>query len=393
MGKNFIEVSDKLNFLLIDGSDAVLATLKQVLRNLGLKNLFSVSNAPSAVEMMKLQKIDFIFCENDLRDVSGMDFLKDIRENVSIDRVPFLMMGHEITRDDVFLSSEFGIDAYLKKPFVMRDISNKLSACIDRFNQKDSAEASFEKARRLLFDKNYKEASKIYESLLPELPESARIRVGLARCARHMGDLNTALIMLNEAIAKNNLYVHAYHELGLIYVQFGRFNEALQNFRKAIELSPKNPVRYELAVDIFLKWDLLNEAEELLINADKLRLLYPGINYKLAQVMMKQRKFDRAISYLIKDLKRDPENLISINDLGLCFQELKNFDEALVYYNKSLRKKSDSVEVLYNKMKCQIETRQLDSALRTCHKILKIQPNHPARSKLDALVHGEKPAA
>jgi tetratricopeptide (TPR) repeat protein len=146
-------------------------------------------------------------------------------------------------------------------------------------------------------------------------------------------------------------------------------------------------------VDIFLKWDLLNEAEELLINADKLKLLYPGINYKLAKVMMKQRKFEKAISYLRKDLKRDPENLISMNDLGLCFQELRNFEEALSIYNKSLRKKSDNVDALHNKMKCQIELRQLDAALKTCHKILKLQPSHSARKYLDALAHGERPAA
>lgn len=390
--KNFVEVSDKLNFLLIDESDAVRVTLKQVLKNLGLKNIFAVSGVAEASQVMKSQKIDFVFCDRDLKDVSGMDFLKEIRENVSLERFPFMMMGYEITKEDIFLASEFGIDAYLKKPFVMKDIAAKLTVCIDKFNQLDSTEAKFEKARRLLISKNYKEAVQAYELIRPELPDSARLRVGIARCLKQLGDLNQAITLLNEAVVKNEYYVHAYHELGLIYVQLGKFNEALQNFRKAIDLSPKNPIRYELTVDIFLKWDLYSEAEELLLKAEKLELVYPNLHQQLAFVLNKQKKYDKALTFFQKSLKRNPDNVGLLESVAICMQEIGKFDEATSYYNQVLKRAPENMKALENKMICQIEVHQFDRALKTCQQILKLNSKHAgALSKLDALAKGIRP--
>lgn len=382
----FIELSPDLLFLIVDESQAVRDTMGQILKNMGLKRIIQSTDSTNAFDLLKREQINFIICDRTLRTVSGMEFLKEIRESPEFGRVPFMMMSGDIPKEDVLLASEFGVDGYLKKPFVMKDVSARLSACMARFNQPNTSEALFEQAREAYSKGAFGEALTIYEKIKESLPTSARVRVGEARCHRNLGSNQRALEILQEAVSKNDMYVHAFQEMGMVHVQLGDFDEALKAFNRAIEISPSNPARYEQVGEILMRHEKFAEAETHLMKAVRLELVYPVLYEQLGKALFAQKKIDKAYQYFERALRSQPENISFLNSMGICMKELKRFEDAINYYNQALKQRPQDVKILFNKMLCLVELGQTDRAIKTCQQILKIDPNYEkAKRRLDML--------
>lgn len=373
---SFVELSPELVFLVVDESQTIRDILFTTLKKMGLTKIVQAMDSVRALQLLKEQQIDFIICDRNFRNMSGMEFLKELRETPEIARVPFMMMASEIPKEDVLLASELGVDAYLKKPFVMKDVSTRLSACMAKFNTPGTAEAVFEEARLAFVRGAHKEAIEKYERLKEALPTSARVRVGLARCHRACRDNKTAITILQEAIEKNPIYVHAHHELGLAYMQEKMLESALRCFSKAIDLSPSNPARYESVADILIRNEKPREAEEYLMRAVKLELVYPVLYEQLGKVLFAQKKVDRAYQYFEKALREQPDNVSFLNSMGICMKEMGRYEEAVNYYNGALKHRSQDVKIMFNKLLCLVELNQIDRAIKTCQSILKIDPNY-----------------
>ena len=130
---NYIEISSDLLFLIVDEGPTFREALSSALRTLGYKRVLTSSDGMGALELLKTEPVGFIICERNLKQVSGMELLKEIRENPEFQRVPFMMMGSDFQKEDVFLGAEFGIDGFLKKPFVLKDVTSRISASIQRY--------------------------------------------------------------------------------------------------------------------------------------------------------------------------------------------------------------------------------------------------------------------
>ena len=132
---NYIEISSDLQFLIVDEAPTFREALSTALRTLGYKRVLGAADGIVALEMLKAEPIGFMICERNLRQTSGIEILKEIRENPEFQRVPFMMMGSEFHKEDVLLGAEFGIDGFLKKPFVLKDVTARISACMQRYQE------------------------------------------------------------------------------------------------------------------------------------------------------------------------------------------------------------------------------------------------------------------
>lgn len=388
----FFELSPDLVFLVVDESQSIRDILSGMLKKMGLKKVLGAQDCSRALEIVKLETVNFIICERSFRQMSGMEFLKELRETPQISRLPFMMLASEIPKEDVVLASEFGVDGYLKKPFVMKDVSARISACMQKFNTPGTTEAMFEEARALYSAGDFKKSLEIYQQIMVQLPSSARVRVGVARCYRSLGETKKAISELQQAIQKNDMYVHAHHELGLAHIHEKSTEAALRCFNKAIDLSPNNPARYESVADILIRNEKYREAEDYLMRAVKLELVYPVLYEQLGRVLFAQKKVERAYQYFEKALREQPENVSFLNSMGICMKEMRRFEEAVNFYNAALKFRPQDIKIMFNKLLCLIELNQTDRAIKTCQLILKIDPGYEkAKRKLAALTSGATP--
>lgn len=394
---NFIELSPDISFLVVDTSSTMREGVMQCLKKMGFLKVFQAMDGMSAIELLKRETVGFIICDRYLDKMSGMEFLKELRETPELGRAPFMMMAGEIPKEDILFAAEFGIDGYLKKPFVLKDVSVRIAACVERFNSPNSSEAKFENARILYLKGSYEEALTCYTEMLGQMPQSARAKVGKARCERALGREEEAEKTLLESIEVNSMYVHAHHELGLIYLQRKDIEKAKTCFAKAIELSPQNPIRYEAIADILMRNQQFEQAEEYLTKAVKLELAYPVLFEQLGKALFAQKKLERAYRYFEKALAIQPNNVSFLNSMGICMKEQGKFEEALKFYNQALKFRSDDTKVLFNKVLCLIQLNEYDRARKICLQILTISPNYEKAKKkieeIDALEKKAKPVS
>jgi tetratricopeptide (TPR) repeat protein len=373
---NFVELSSELEFLVIDESVSFRESLAQILKTIGFKKVTLSGDGLSALKILKEKKIGFVICEKNLKQMSGIELLREIRETPSIKRVPFMMMCVDIPKEDVVLASEFGIDAYLKKPFAVKEISQKIATCMSRYKDEFNNEYLFECARENFARLDYNMALSFYQQLLQALPQSARVRVGMSRCYKASNDFNQAQESLSEAIKLNQLYVHAYHEMATLNLNLNKIEEALKLFEKAIELSPSNPYRYETIANILMGKGEFAKAEEYLLKAVKLDLVYPDLYSQLGKALFSQKKPEKAFKYFEKALEKEPDNTSFLNSVGICLKEMGRYEDSIFYYNKALKLKPKDTKILFNKVLVLCNMSEFEKAQKVLLQILKIDESY-----------------
>ena len=141
-----------------------------------------------------------------------------------------------------------------------------------------------------------------------------------------------AISKLRRVIELDPNMMRAYNDLGLCYDSLGQFDEAIQNFTRAIELNrkQKQPSAWpplNLAVSL-ISLNRLDEAVARLHEALSDNPEFPQAQYELGRALEKQRKFEEAIAPLQRAIKLDPSYAEPHYTLGRIFQRQGNREKA-----------------------------------------------------------------
>lgn len=90
-----------------------------------------------------------------------------------------------------------------------------------------------------------------FESLMRENPNDLRVVLALANLSRLSKDYNLAISAARNAIKLQNSF-EAYFVLGLTYEEMKQYHEAINNFKKTIELRPQILSAYQHLSEIYL---------------------------------------------------------------------------------------------------------------------------------------------
>lgn len=126
-------------------------------------------------------------------------------------------------------------------------------------------------------------------------PEFNEARVKLAEVLAATEQREEAISVLEEAVRRNPVHLpQAWNNLGFLYLQSQRFDEALQRFQRAVALDPRLTVAW--------------------VNAASVKLL--------------QQDYAAAVPLLERALEADPENIPAWGNLGVAYLELRRYAEA-----------------------------------------------------------------
>lgn len=388
-----IDMKDTI-MVIEDQTDLRLIVAHQ-LQKQGYNGPKQAANGYEAVEMIKAQKLKIAayVCDMDMPVMSGLDFLAELRENQELDRVPFLLTMDNVSKEKIMLAVEHGADEVLVKPFTLADIIPKLKSAFTKFHNPNNPERVYELAKNCLRDGKLDQAEAIYKDLAATAPKAARPVVGVARIYIERKDYQTALKLLAEAETKNPNYVHLYVERAMIHAGQNQWETAIAGFKKAIELSPLNALRYKAAVDILFQCRRYEEAATLLEGAIKLKLEFPALYHFLSQAKFALKDYKSAQKYIRQALSGDPENVDYLNQLGICLKETDQIDEANKVYNQIIKHDPNNIHALYNKAVLLHTKGERDEAIKLLERLLRKSPGfQPAKSKLDEY-QKETPAA
>jgi two-component system chemotaxis response regulator CheY len=115
-----------IKILIVDDFATMRRILKNILKQLGFKNLVEADDGTTAWELLENQTVDLIISDWNMPKMTGLELLKKVRADSRYAKTPFLMVTAEAQKQNVIEAVQAGVSNYVVKPFTAEAISDKL---------------------------------------------------------------------------------------------------------------------------------------------------------------------------------------------------------------------------------------------------------------------------
>jgi protein O-mannosyl-transferase len=167
----------------------------------------------------------------------------------------------------------------------------------------------------------------------------------------------------------------AENSYGVALFNLGRMEEAEPHLRKAVRLAPAFVAAITNLAKVYMEEGKYNEAVENLSVIIKHNEATADTYYTLATVLSLQNKFDEAIKSFKKALELNPNDPDTYKRLGIVLLVTGRNNGAIMYLNESLRIRPNQVEVYTNLGTAYSQLGQYETAIKNWVKALELQPN------------------
>ena len=166
------------------------------------------------------------------------------------------------------------------------------------------------------------------------------------------GKLNDSSIMLDTLLKSNTSNPLVFNLSGILDIRLKRFNEAINKFKKAIDLDGEYAEAYFNLGNLSHNLGKLNEAENFLINAIKYKRNYVRAIYVLGDNYYLQDKIELAIKSYLNVLDIQPDNndgFVKVLDLLTFYKNDIKIDDDIINVNYAIEKINHKID-LHNKI-------------------------------------------
>jgi len=130
-----------MKILIIDDSNTSRYVAVKIIRDLGYKDFADVPSAEDGLVRLKAEKFDLVLLDWNLDGMSGVDFLKVVREDPSLKNIAVIMVTTVNERKNVIQALKLGVQGYLFKPVTKNLIDTKLKEIESRLFSRQSESA------------------------------------------------------------------------------------------------------------------------------------------------------------------------------------------------------------------------------------------------------------
>ena len=149
-------------------------------------------------------------------------------------------------------------------------------------------------------------------------------------------------------ISKNNQNELFYINKGLSFLKQRKYNEAEENFKKAIEINPQNDSAYYNLGNIYKRQQKYNEAEESYKKAIEINPQNDSAYNNLGILYQLQQKYSNAEESYKKAIEINPQNDSAYYNLGIIYQQQQKYSNAEESYKKAIEINPQKDSAYYN---------------------------------------------
>jgi tetratricopeptide (TPR) repeat protein len=194
---------------------------------------------------------------------------------------------------------------------------------------------------------------------------------------KQCGIYTDAAKLFTSTIQKNPNCWMAYNNLGAMLIEKGQTNEAIDRYRKSLEIKPDNEgALTNLASGLFK----IGQTDEAIAYFEKALQINPKLaeaHNNFGHLLFQTGRTDEAFVHYMKALELKPNYPEAHNNLGILLEKNGRIDEAIDHYKKALAINPDVAEVQNNLGTLLAKIGRADEAIVCFQKALKIKPNYP----------------
>ncbi|MFA7383226.1 MAG: response regulator [Desulfurivibrionaceae bacterium] len=116
-----------MKILVVDDFATMRRIIKNILTQLGFKNIIEADDGTTALNVLKSEKIGLIISDWNMPKMTGLDLLKTVRADAGMAATPFIMVTAEAQQDNIILAVKAKVSQYIVKPFTAETLSEKLN--------------------------------------------------------------------------------------------------------------------------------------------------------------------------------------------------------------------------------------------------------------------------
>jgi CheY-like chemotaxis protein len=128
---------DLLKILLVDDNQHMRILLIEILRAIGVREVYEAMDGAEALSIMRKVAIDVVFTDLSMNGLDGIDFVNLLRNSADSPNpfCPIVMITGHSTQRRVYEARDVGVNEILTKPITARGVVHRLTLVIENPRQ------------------------------------------------------------------------------------------------------------------------------------------------------------------------------------------------------------------------------------------------------------------
>ncbi len=181
----------------------------------------------------------------------------------------------------------------------------------------------------------WKEPVAFYERTLKYTPDNAEVLTNLGVVYRNLGRSEEAITLYKKAIALNPTDAEAYNNLAVIYQGLGRNEQAISLYKEAIRINPDFAKAYYNLGNAYKDLGRNEEIIPLYKKAIKANPEYADAYNNLGNVYYNLGKKEQAIALIKKAIAVNPDYAIAYQNLAIIYFQQKQYQLAIENFDRA----------------------------------------------------------
>ncbi|MCC5996965.1 MAG: response regulator [Oceanicaulis sp.] len=124
----------KLRIAVVDDNAAMRGIVRSVLSAFGVVAVYEAADAPSAMEVLRAERIDVLICDWKMKPVDGLSLVRTLRDpdKSPCPLIPIIMLTAYAEPSKVKEARDAGVTEFLVKPFAAEGLYKRLRTIVNR---------------------------------------------------------------------------------------------------------------------------------------------------------------------------------------------------------------------------------------------------------------------
>jgi two-component system, chemotaxis family, chemotaxis protein CheY len=119
-----------MSVLLVDDSRIMISIIRGLLRQLGFVDIDDAQDGGAALIKMRERRYNLVISDWNMAPMTGFDFLREVRGDPALKRIPFIMVTAEAKTENVIAARKAGVSNYIVKPFSAQTLKAKIESVL-----------------------------------------------------------------------------------------------------------------------------------------------------------------------------------------------------------------------------------------------------------------------
>ena len=124
---------DLIRILLVDDNHYMRVLLSEILRAIGVKDIYEANDGAEGLQMMRNHQIDILMTDLSMQPLDGIDFVRLLRNSPDSPNpmVPVIMITGHSTMQRVAEARDAGVNEFLAKPLTARGVIERIGQVVE----------------------------------------------------------------------------------------------------------------------------------------------------------------------------------------------------------------------------------------------------------------------